>query len=315
MTDQPEVEASEVTAEHARLLAALDPLLPEPAPLAATDDERLLSALDGASAAVGLTRTDILAPDSELALWSPLRQHRLTVQLAGPDRGAALDALLARWDILLGERVEVGDRDSAAGVTLASRDIEPARMLALNGFAPLIVVAARRHGATARPPSRTADVRLAEPADLDAIVELAAQLHRADTRFGVVTARPAAQQLLRGAVARQLQEAPDWTWVCDVDGEVGGFAQVQPPSGAGWVAPLTAAGPAAYFGYLFVRPELRGGGVGAALAAAAHHELDKAGVAVTLLHHALPSPHSTPFWARQGYRPLWTSWQRRPAVR
>ncbi|ROP39823.1 hypothetical protein [Saccharothrix texasensis] len=54
-------------------------------------------------------------------------------------------------------------------------------------------------------------------------------------------------------------------------------------------------------------------GVGAALADHAHRLLDGAGVGVTLPHHALPNPLSAPFRHSHGYRPLWTTWQRRPA--
>ena len=42
--------------------------------------------------------------------------------------------------------------------------------------------------------------------------------------------------------------------------------------------------------------------------------LDAAGVAVTLLHHSQVNPLSAPFWYRMGYRPLWTSWEARPAT-
>ena len=34
----------------------------------------------------------------------------------------------------------------------------------------------------------------------------------------------------------------------------------------------------------------------------------------TLLHYAQASPVSGPFWHRQGYRPLWTTWPARPAA-
>ena len=52
----------------------------------------------------------------------------------------------------------------------------------------------------------------------------------------------------------------------------------------------------------------------AALVRHANGFLDTAGIAVTLLHYALANPRSGPFWARMGYRPLWTSWQARPAA-
>jgi predicted acetyltransferase len=62
-----------------------------------------------------------------------------------------------------------------------------------------------------------------------------------------------------------------------------------------------------------VRPAERGSGVGAAMAGALHREIDAAGVAVTLLHYAQVNPLSAPFWSQQGYRPLWTAWEARPA--
>jgi GNAT superfamily N-acetyltransferase len=64
---------------------------------------------------------------------------------------------------------------------------------------------------------------------------------------------------------------------------------------------------------LSVLPDERGSGVGTALVAGLHRVLDAAGVAVTLLHHAQLNPLSAPFWSRMGYRPLWTSWETRPA--
>jgi predicted acetyltransferase len=69
----------------------------------------------------------------------------------------------------------------------------------------------------------------------------------------------------------------------------------------------------AYLATMSVRPGERGSGVGTALLARLHRELDAAGVAVTLLHHAVLNPLSAPFWSRMGYRPLWVSWEIRPA--
>ena len=90
------------------------------------------------------------------------------------------------------------------------------------------------------------------------------------------------------------------------------------PTGCGtqaadWIAPMTAASPVAYLYLAGVATGDRGGGVGTALAARAHEEIEAAGVAATLLHFALPNPLSAPFWAMQGHRPLWTAWEARPA--
>jgi len=76
---------------------------------------------------------------------------------------------------------------------------------------------------------------------------------------------------------------------------------------------MTRLAPAAYVLLAGVAAGERGRGIGTVLAAHAHREADSAGVAITLLHHALPSPLSAPFWASQGYRPLWTVWEARPA--
>ena len=93
-----------------------------------------------------------------------------------------------------------------------------------------------------------------------------------------------------------------------------GLLVVEPPGEAGWVAPMVKIQPAAYLQTMFVRPQERGTGVGAALVAAAHQALDRLAVRVTLLHHAQVNPVSGPFWSRMGYRPLWTTWEVRPAA-
>jgi hypothetical protein len=35
---------------------------------------------------------------------------------------------------------------------------------------------------------------------------------------------------------------------------------------------------------------------------------------LTLLHYSQMNPLSAPFWHRMGYRPLWTTWEARPAA-
>ncbi len=69
-----------------------------------------------------------------------------------------------------------------------------------------------------------------------------------------------------------------------------------------------------YLQTMFVRPDERGGGVGAALVRHVHAVLDARGVQTTLLHYAQVNPLSAPFWGRMGYRPLWTGWEVRPAA-
>ena len=63
----------------------------------------------------------------------------------------------------------------------------------------------------------------------------------------------------------------------------------------------------------FVAPSVRGTGVGGQLVDEYHAAADAAGVGLTLLHYELLNPRSGPFWSQQGYRPLWTCLEARPA--
>jgi GNAT superfamily N-acetyltransferase len=103
-------------------------------------------------------------------------------------------------------------------------------------------------------------------------------------------------------------------WVAEQAGEVLGYVSIEWPDHAGWVAGLAAGDRSrtAYLGCMSVQAGRRSGGIGAALAAHVHGHLDAAGVQLTLLHYAALNPLSAPFWARCGYRPLWTTWEAIP---
>ena len=58
---------------------------------------------------------------------------------------------------------------------------------------------------------------------------------------------------------------------------------------------------------------LGGGIAGLSVAYELHRQLGAAGVAVALLHYEQTNPLAAPFWGQQRYRPLWTSWEARPA--
>jgi GNAT superfamily N-acetyltransferase len=76
---------------------------------------------------------------------------------------------------------------------------------------------------------------------------------------------------------------------------------------------MTVVPSPAYVSCMVVRAAHRGGGIGAALVRHAHAVLDRVGVEATLLHYSGLNPLSPPFWHRCGYRPLWTTWELRPA--
>lgn len=306
---------------HVRRLAALDPLVAVP-PLQVGPDDVVLVARAGDAAALGLVRVERHDPAAEEALWGACHRIGLTPYAVGDDAEVAWDRLLRRWCGSLAELVAPGDLDTAATVTVASRDTLFARSLAHHGFAPLLTAAVRH---APEPPAAEQDadvaptvdprVRPMTDADLDEVTELATALHRYEASFGMVSVRDGSRALLRRSIESHRSRSPGSGWVVDgSDGRVAGFVLVDPPDAAGAVAPLVSVQPIGYLGYLYVRPGARRAGIGAALVATAHRHLDDAGASATLLHHALPSPLSGPFWARHGYRPLWTSWQRRPAA-
>lgn len=246
-------------------------------------------------------------PDSLLPTWGPLRTHGLSWQ-----PGWDLPALLEEWH---GHLTGLDDPDTAAIVQLPSQETGDARTLIDRGFAPLTVVAERLACRTPAPRPSDVDIRAATRADLDVVVELNLHTVRYDAQFGLVTERANTAEHLRTALAEVLDRDHEAMWLAVSGDTPVGMVYVDMPQYAGWMEKYASARPFAYLGHLGVRPDARGTGAGSALAAHAHSVLDGAGVASTLLHHALPNPRSTPFWYSQGYRPRWTLWVRRPALR
>jgi GNAT superfamily N-acetyltransferase len=305
------VDLRELTESHSARLHSMDPLLPVPAiPHLAVSDELIGVQADG-SVAVGVARLSEPDPDEMVSTWGALRQYQLVVRLSGP---AALDPLLTEWDRYLADRAAPGDEETSAVLMWPSRDTAPVPALVRHGFAPLVVCAARPAGIPT-PPAPDALIRPAEPADLDVITDLNLAVVDYDAQFGVVTSRPSTRPALRTALGEALDRTNPGIWLAEHAGEPIGMIAVDLPPHADWMARDVGVAPIGYVGCLFVREDVRGGGVGRALVAEGHRALEEAGVAVTLLHHSLPNPRSTPFWYSNGYRPLWTVWQRRPAVR
>lgn len=304
---------------HATRLNSVDPLLPSSDPFAGHGEpvERF-RAEHGDSAADGLvTRSEVDERSSD-SLWRALVEYRLTVQLAGSAPGEALDEILTRWDERLNALAQPGDWDTAAVVPRPSRDCAGSAELLRHGFAPVRVLAVRPADRLTTPgPATEPGVRIrpAEAADLDTALELYTELQRYDSQFGLVTLRANAGELLADGLAGQLGRAEPTVWIAELYGRPLGLLQLQYPAEAEWVSPYVSSGRVGYLSSLHVAEAARSSGVGTALAAHAHQLFDEVGVDAVLLHHALASPRSTPFWYSQGYRPLWTYWYRRPAVR
>ncbi|MEU4741402.1 GNAT family N-acetyltransferase, partial [Actinosynnema sp. NPDC023658] len=80
-----------------------------------------------------------------------------------------------------------------------------------------------------------------------------------------------------------------------------------------WTSTRLPHGRWGYVNCVSVLPGARGTGVGRQLMAHAHRELARLGTVGTYLYYNPPNPLSSVFWPRQGYRPLWTMWEVRPA--
>jgi GNAT superfamily N-acetyltransferase len=211
---------------------------------------------------------------------------------------------------------EAAGEDTAAVVCWPSRDVAGVRALVAHGLTPLGVIAAR---SASRRPAVAGDgppgvrIRRATPADLDVVARMAMEVVRFDAYFGGVIERPGAAVALRAQIAGLLGEPDPWTWLAERDGDPGGLLIAERPEAAGWIAPRTCESPVAYLLALFVVPAERGAGVGAALTGLLHDTAAAAGVSVILLQYEQVNPLAVPFWGSRGYRPLWTTWEARPA--
>jgi GNAT superfamily N-acetyltransferase len=297
----------------------IDPLLPEPgdlpegcmAPLVAHGD-------NGRASGIGICRHMHVAADTLAQTWGAATRFSLTLRLRDADTGPAAGELLTQWRDHLDREPEAGADDTAAVVNWPARDITGVLALLRHGLVPMTVIAARPRPRSAAPAGpahpRGLLIRPAGPADLDIVTEFEMGVVRYDAHFGAAVPRPATESLIRGESQAGLAARPGWTFLAERDGRTVALATVEPPEAAGWVTGMTGPGTTAYLQTMFVRPDERGGGVGAALVRHVHRQLDALGIDLTVLHHAQQNPLSAPFWHQMGYRPLWTTWEARPAA-
>jgi GNAT superfamily N-acetyltransferase len=317
-------------AEVERRWQAIDPLLPVPVTSGPDCGARLIvTGSGGQPAAVGACEHWAGGPEELDLAWGAARRYQLTAWASGPDVAGALDPLLSLWRDHLAGLPEAGGKDTAAVVTWPCRDIGGIAALVAHGLAPFGVVAARVTGRRAHqpaPPEGGAGseavagaerhglrIRRATGGDIDTVVRLGMEVIRFDAHFAAVPERPGAAAAVRREAAGLLAGPECWTWLAERDGTAVAMVAAQRPESAGWIAPVVRLAPAAYLMFGFVLPAERASGIGAALAARLHRDIEAAGVAVTLLHYEQTNPLSVPFWSEQGYRPLWTSWETRPA--
>jgi GNAT superfamily N-acetyltransferase len=318
--------AKSVGAEVARRWRQIDPLLPLPGPVSPHCGAPLIVGGPGGTVAAGRCEHWASEPGSLDLSWGAARRFQLSAAVAGPDVADGLDQLLSLWREHLAGLPGTGEDDTAAVVNWPSRDVDGVAVLLRHGLDPLEVLAARTaaRGSLAEAPSIGPNVRVLRPdgqlrirragsADIDSVARLGIEIIRFDSRFAAVNERADSFDALRREAAGLVAGQAPWTWLAERDGEPVAVLAAQRPEAAGWITPMVGPAPAAYLMLMFVQPGERGTGVGAALVDQFHREADAAGIAVTLLHHAQLNPLSAPFWSRQGYRPLWTSYQALPA--
>lgn len=311
--DAPVVDLSALAQGQAARLSRIDRYLPVPAVIAPSDGGVVLTATAGPSVAAGQARTINVDPADFFATFSALTAHSLTVQADGPDPASAVDELIRTWREHLYARYGLTEADSAATVTLASRDTSIIPAMVAHGFSPSSVLALRR--GTTPPTAPAADelqIRAARPADLESVVALQMEALRFDAQLGVGRIRESTEATVRRSLFESLARGDGTRMLAELDGAAVGLVIVDLPEHATWVAHLISRAPVAYLECLSVSQQARSGGIGSALVAAAHRRIEDSDGAVTVLHHALANPLSAPFWAFQGYRPLWTSWVAEP---
>ena len=308
--------ASTVSAQVAKRWRAIDPLLPAPAAPPGCGADLTVTGAGGHPSAVGTCEHWAGEPGTLDLTWGAAHRFQLTAHVAGPDVAAGLDRLLARWREHLAATPGTDADDTAAVVTWPSRDIDGIRTLMRHGFQPQSVVAARVMGRATGdtgPAAAPVRVRRAGPADVDVVTQFGVDEIRYDAHFGGVTERPDSADAMRREVTAQLAGPEPWIWLAERDGTPIGLVTAERPEAAAWIAPLSGPAPVSYIPVLIVRPGERSHGTGAALVAELHRQLGAAGIAVALLHYEQTNPLAAPFWGQQRYRPLWTSWEARPA--
>jgi len=300
----------ELDEAQSRRFTALDPLLPAASHI--PDGETLTAALPDGRKVAGVLARSVHGPESLESLWGPRENFELT-PLLGATGPAGMDALLR----VFAERVrgEGPGADSVRTVMWPSRDVEPTHTLLAHGFAALNTLAVRPNVPAPSPREDGLSIRRATAEDADALVALAVEELRYSALSGASMWRDNAAALLERALRRSMFFGGH-VWVAEVDGAPVGLADcgTMPTTGR---SPLNGRVHPGRWGYvltLSVAPAARGRGVGSALMDVAHQALNVGGIGGTVLFYSPMNPLSSVFWSRQGYRPLWTVWEARPAA-
>ena len=299
-------------AQDARF-ARLDPLLVATA--AEPAGEPMSVALPSGRRVAGVLTRTVHGPGAPTSLWAARDAWEL-FPFVGDDPAVGLHALLAAWRRLMDQGARPGE-DSSCVVTWPSRDAEGSGVLLRHGFVPLSVLAVRQSPAMPSPaeqPPPGLVIRRAAARDVETAVGLALAEMSYSAMVGGTIVRPDAADIKRAALRYRIGNG-DPVWLVERDGVAVGLAEcwvTDSYPGARHRFPVPT-GRWGYVNTVSVLPGVRDAGVGRALMALVHRELYRVGVTGTYLYYNPPNPLSSVFWPRQGYRPLWTIWETRPA--
>lgn len=287
-----------LTEEHNRWLHELDPLA---GPVEVPAGDRWVSVGPELVGSWQVSHTDPRAP---YALWAPDVVENLTFRSSSLPTTEAFAELLAAW---LSAREPL---EARLGVNVPAMATTLIPALLTHGFHPTTSAAVRTVKDEPIPvPDPHVRVRDARPGDRDTMLDLLEEMHVAELPFGATMGRPDPRDLL-GVYVDEALSRPGWSWLALSDDRPVGLLTLNPPQDSEWAAPLVSIRPVAYLGFAAVTAATRGSGVGRALVAHAMSRAAGAGCAAVVLDHASLSPLSSPFWHRQGFRPLWSRWAR-----
>ncbi|WP_199434537.1 GNAT family N-acetyltransferase [Qaidamihabitans albus] len=285
------------------MTGAADPLLP-PVP-EVPEGERL-----GAVLADGREVTGVLyraRHDGWDGLWRARESWELT-PLLGDTGGAGMAALLSALRRRLDQ--EAPGTDSACVVTWPSRDMPVARTLLGHGLVPYTVLGVRGPEPVVPAPAAGVTVRPATEADIGELLEL----WLAELRYSALVGPGRVPEDAAGRLGNELRRAlqsGDPVWLAESTGVAAGLAVCGRPAPA---PRRLAAGRWGQVGTVSVAATARGTGIGRALMAVVHRDLLARGARGTFLFYSPHNALASVFWHRQGYRPLWTTWEVRPAA-